>query len=237
MNLPNVRTRASCLTACLLCVGCCDGGVHSVSVSLRPEAIVYPSYIWVGDSLTVSAVAGTESHMPCYRPLYSAADEPGRFAYQSTDTAVAAVISGGRLIARATGLTFLTATSAGVASDPLPVIVAPGVASLLVGAPAPVQIGDTIVVRVDALDAFGKPVSGAQVAYFVSRPPDSIAVPIAVPRAPPPYTTVATPISLRFRAARPGTATLLINVPHEIPGIQQPVTASVALVVIPNAGL
>jgi hypothetical protein len=221
----------------LAVVGCCDGGVHSVELSLHPEAAVIPSYMWLGDSVTVSAVAGTEPQQPCYRPLYTAADQPTRFSYHSADTAVATISSRGLLVAQSLGLTTLTAASAGVESEPLSVVVAPAVARLQLTVPSSgVPVGDTLAVHIDALDGTGRVIQGAQVHYLLARPLDSIATLVLPPRSTLPLTTVSTPLTLRLLGRRPGSAVLRVSVPHETGGLQPTVADSVVVQITSGPG-
>jgi hypothetical protein len=222
---------------CGACSACCKSGIRSVDLSLRPAGADYPSYVWLGDTLTVAAVAGTDPHEFCYHALYSAVDQPTRFAYQSTDTLVASIDDHGLLRARSLGSTFLSARSAGAQSSALPVIVAPSVGALrLTSAPPTLNVGDTVAVSVDALDTLGNRIQGGQINFNLARPLDSVVAFVSPPRSQPPYATVSTPLTLRLRALRPGDATLVVEAPHEVPWSQLRPTASIVVHVGTKAG-
>jgi hypothetical protein len=183
-------------------------------MALRPDIIVTSAYLWLGDTVTVSAWAGTESRWPCYRRLYTNADQPKRFKYRSTDTSVATIDPGGFLVARRLGVTTLTATTAGVVSFPkLDLIIAPAVASLaLTPTATTLTVGDTMLVRVEAFDGAGKTVTGARVTYGVG--PDSIVRVVERPQPQAPGYAISTPFELRVHALRPGSAGVSAAVPR-----------------------
>jgi hypothetical protein len=230
MTTAHMRLMLSRFVAVVAMAGCCDDGVHTVNISLRPDIITLPSYVWVGDTVTVSAVAGTASEMFCYRVLYTAVNQPTRFTYSSTDTSVTTLSERGLLRARTIGLSSLRAHSAGVTSYELPVVVAPAVKAFrLTAVPNAAQVGDTISITIDALDDLGKQVVGAQIQTWINRSTDSLATFVSLPRPERPLTTIPTPLTVRLRTLRSGRVTLIVTAPRELPAPRRDLTDSVVV--------
>jgi hypothetical protein len=198
--------------------GCCGDDVRTVDVAFGPEGVVWPSYAWLGDTITLYASADRATNLVCPPELYNSISAPERFRYSSTDTTVATVTSRGLLAARALGVTRVVAISAGISSD-LPVIVSPPFASLhITVTPATGRVGDTITVRADALDSNGAAVPGGQVGGFaLLRPSDTLAtwLPNGRPSPPVPYRTFPAPIVDRLVLQHPGVVKILVAAPHD----------------------
>jgi hypothetical protein len=193
--------------------------VRSVGVAFWPEGVVIPSYAWLGDTITAYVTAGTNPvSLFCYHVLYTSMTAPLRFRYTSTDATVATVSERGLFTGRALGVTRLVATTAGI-SDSLWVIVAPALASLRVTAtPGTARVGDTITVQVDALDADGAPIIGAQVQSPQLIPPsDRLAIWLPNDRPYPPFPsyTYPTPVVDRLVVQQIGVLAVVAVAPHD----------------------
>jgi hypothetical protein len=215
--------------------GCCESGLRSVGLILLPErAGVNIAYVWTGDSLTLSAVAGTDPHEFCYHELFTSATFPGRFSYQSTSPSVAAVSPLGELVAQSVGTTTVTVMTTGLTSYPLNVVVSPPIASIRFSAvPPTIKVGDTLNVRIDALDDAGQVVMGGLVDYGLLRSQDSIATTVLAPRPVPPSVELATPLTIRLRGVRAGIATLQVQVLRYTVSLQPVITATIDITVAP----
>jgi hypothetical protein len=210
---------ASTATIGVLLTACCGDDVRLVSLAFRPELLVSPSYAWVGDTITLYAAASTDpTSLLCSRVLYTAETEPQRFHFSSTDTGVGAINGRALFIARTLGVTRLVAVSAGI-SDSLWVIVAPAFTSLRVTVTPPTaHVGDTLTVQVDALDATGSVMLGAQVQRPQLLPPsDKLATWLPNDRPSPPFPsyTFPTPVIDRLVIHQAGVLAVLAAAPHD----------------------
>jgi hypothetical protein len=110
----------------LALAACCDESVNSVDVLATASVSgVSPLVLFIGDSTTINWVAASRSGVPCGRFLYSSTANPDRFSFRSTDSVVATVGPRSVLTARSPGSTTVTATTAGLTSGPLLVVVEP----------------------------------------------------------------------------------------------------------------
>lgn len=199
----------------LALAACCKEGVQTVDVALNNN-FSNPSYVWLGDSVAVTAIAGTEPQFPCYRQLYTNAEQPADFTYRLTDASVVNMGADRSLAILKPGISTISATTSGVTSVDLVVIVAPPIASLRVSpSSADVAVGDTVEVLAEALDGNGIPVPGAQVSVWKSLPSDTVATLLPLPGAAG-YQTHTAPVHARFRAIRPGTMTVAFDARHDV---------------------
>lgn len=119
-------------TACLFTylwlavTGCCDDTVRFVELSLRLPASTDADLLVVGDTATVWAAADTGPpgrsctlYVSRVTPGFSWPVQAGRFAFESSDSTVAAFGARGFLTAVRVGEATLAASSEGVNSTPL----------------------------------------------------------------------------------------------------------------------
>ena len=172
-----------------------------------------PSYLWIGDTVTLYAEAGTKPEEVCYRKLYDSYTAPLSFSYQSSDSGVASISKDASLRALSSGVTQLRAATAGITTPPLTVIVGAAIGALrMTVSPAAPHVGDTITVRTDALSALGDTLTDAQVEPF--NVSDSLVSEIPAVAPVFPYTTLSTPMVSRFVARRAGSVTIVVSAPH-----------------------
>jgi hypothetical protein len=236
-----MRSIASFLLASTVCLSlgsCCEPGIRSVELGIGPFiAGVSAAYVWLGDSLSFEAIAGTDPREFCYHQLFTSAQLPNRFTYQSSNPSVATVSSLGVLVTHSLGVTNVAVMTSGVTSQVLPVIVGPQVAAIRFSPePATIQVGDTLSVRIDALDNAGQVAAGAQLHVgLTDAPKDSIAMEVSVPRPVPPSFELATPVTVRFLGLRPGVATLEVDVPRYSVRLAPVIIDSLSIVVTPRS--
>jgi hypothetical protein len=203
----------------IVLTSCCSDDVTTVTVAFRSDIVVTPSYAWLGDTISMQASAYAQPVLFNSCLLYTSWTNPELFRYNSTAPAVATVDRRGLFTARALGVTTLQATSAGIKGYDFPVVVAPAFASLRVTAtPALARVGDTIVIRVDALDGDNAPIAGAQVqGAYVPRPSDTLVtwVPSGRPYPPFPSYTFPTPVIDRLVLRHPGVFAVWASAPHD----------------------
>lgn len=214
----NVRNALAAIVAAFLTAACCDEGVHSVDLYISHGA--QTTYLWPGDTTTAYVIAGTDSKFPCYHELYNSKDRPDAFSYQLSDSSVVTISKTGLMTARKLGVSTVAATSVGVHGIFLPVvIVVPPVASIrLTMAPASMRVGDTVSINVDALDDGGRAVPNAQLAFYLARTLDSVAVFVSAPSSTRPYASVPAPRAVRVRALRTGSFTFVAQAPRGAAG-------------------
>ncbi len=193
--------------------GCCSDEVETVDVAPY-SGFTYP---WVGDAVTLQAVAIRYASLACSGPLYTSHTHPFRFRYESSDTSVASLTLIGHtalLTARAPGQTRIVAVTAGVRSAEWLVIVSPAIDSLRVTfTPATGRVGDTITVRLDAVDRQGTAITNALVWPLALIPPsDTLATWLTPhsPDGPPTYT----PVVDRLVVRQAGVIKILASAPH-----------------------
>jgi hypothetical protein len=205
----------------LFAAGCCNDHVTGASTSLSPDLLLGWYVVWVGDTArTYSAATSAPSQQPiwCDNTVYTSHDQPRRFTYTTIDPTVATIDEFGRLAAHAPGQTGIVTTTAGI-SDTTVVIVGPAFASLRITvSPQFAHVGDTVSVQLEALDAAGAAVPGAE-AYLVEidNYRDSLATWIrtARPTRPFPAATVQTPFTDRLVLERTGVLRIVAIAPHD----------------------
>lgn len=208
--------------------GCCPDDVRLVSVE--------PSfYNWVGDTIPVMATAFAEPRLLCLGVVYTSETDPMQFWYTSSDTAVASLgVRGGQVIltARAPGWTWLVAVSENVASDSMPVVVSPAIASLRVTfTPATGQVGDTITVQLDALDSLGAAITNALVWPLALIPQSDTLATWLTPHSP--YGPAwYTPVVDRFVAQHAGVVRVVAAAPHSVGWVERGIADTVTLSIL-----
>jgi hypothetical protein len=208
--------------------GCCSDDVRTVTVNSS-------FYSWVGDTVAVLAFAYGDPSLFCSAVLYSSEADPLRFRYTSSNAAVASLdLRGGQpiLTARAPGWTRLVAVTEGVASESSLVVVSPAIASFRVTfTPATGLVGDTITVRLDAMDGSGAAMTNALVWPLALIPPsDTLASWLSPhsPYGPPTYT----PVVDRFVVQRAGALRVLAAAPYTVSGSVNRIADTVTLNVV-----
>src|SRR5262245_19879324 len=109
--------------------GCCGDDVRGVDIGFSPEFVIWPSYAWLGDTVTVYASAVRAPSLICMPELYNSFAAPERFRFSSSDPAVATITGRGVFTARALGVARLTTVSEGYSAE-LSVIVSRAFATL-----------------------------------------------------------------------------------------------------------
>ena len=128
------------------------------------------------DSVVVSPAADTVAVGDTLPILAEALDANGHavseatFSWSSSDSAVAAVDTGGLVTAIGAGEAVIAATSAGVTGS-MEILVTPIVDAIIVSPPADtIAPGDTLRLVAEAFDANGQPIAGALFAWSSSDP-------------------------------------------------------------------
>jgi hypothetical protein len=146
---------------------CCDETVTLAELR-GPNNSAYSS-VWVGDTVSVSAVAVCAKGFLCYRELYDSRSYPSRFAYEVENPAIATMNAQGVIVGRQVGITMVRVTVEGI-TTPSPVRVdAPVVRFERTMEPAAPRAGDTITFRIRPIGPDGAEAAGANV-YSVITP-------------------------------------------------------------------
>src|SRR6266516_4678272 len=78
--------------AAVVGTGCCDDHIRAASTSFLPDLWLGTSYAWVGDTVGLYAAALSDPGNPaiwCSGVVYTSTEQPGRFQYATTNSAVA----------------------------------------------------------------------------------------------------------------------------------------------------
>ena len=212
--------------------GCCSDEVRTVVV----EPLHGYTYPWVGDTVIVRGVALRNLSLFCDGgSLYTSELHPARFRYESSDTSVASLTFLGSpgwrplLTAHAPGQTRIVAVTAGIRSAEWLVMVSPAIDSLRVTfTPATGRVGDTITVRLDAVDRQGVAITNALVWPLALIPPsDTLATWLTPhsPSGPPTYT----PVVDRFVVRHAGVISILASAPHVGTPVQHEIADTIVM--------
>src|SRR6266480_3881252 len=190
--------------AAVVGTGCCDDHIRAASTSFLPDLWLGTSYAWVGDTVGLYAAALSDPGNPaiwCSGVVYTSTEQPGRFQYATTNSAVALIDERARFVALQAGVTGVITTTGGV-MDTMHVIVGPAIASLRITAtPLPARVGGA---EVQLLD------------FAVWS--DSLARWIRTSRVPRPFPsyTFQSPLKDRLVLLRPGALRIVASAPHDV---------------------
>lgn len=165
--------------------------------------------LWPGDTLTIRSGAGLMPDETCDRAIANSVDQPEQFTFSVEDSTVVSLSPSGLVTAKAVGTTKVNVDWKNRRST-TSITVTPAVAAIrIVTTPKDTaQLGDTISVTAQAVDAQGNPVTGATLSLysiFVQHPATSRYV-----QAIQPYTAS----EFRFVAQLRGWYTIWISTPH-----------------------